>query len=181
MQRVLRLVVTRTVGRTPEELLNDETVKTDLIKELPENCHRILSSPTENRTSIHVLYVLMRLYSNEKPKDGWGKPVKKSYIGIGDDVDRLLRVFSIFKSISSKAEISLQNYRNLLKILMETCLRLEPDDAALQNKYKEFFDKMKVVIDPSLLERWPQLQDNGGYTLIATFAIGCLATFIILK
>lgn len=172
MQRVLRLVVTRTVGRTPEILLDDETVQTDLIKELPENCHRILSSPTENRTSIHVLYVLMRLYSNEKPKDGWGKPVKKSYIGIGDDVDRLLRVFSIFKPISNPAEISLENYRILLKILLKTCLRLEPDDAALQNKYKEFYDKIKVITKP---KRWPQ------GNRIATFAIASLAAFIILN
>lgn len=189
MQRVLRLVIIRTVGRTPEELLSGETVQTDFeeFEEeiLSEESLRILLDETENRTSIDVLCGLMKVYSNEKPNSDWGNPVTGE---IGDDVARLHRevarlhrFFSIFKEISNPAAISLKNYVNLLEKVLLTCLRLEPDDAALQNKYKEFFDKIKVIAGPRLVDRWPQWQDNGGYKLIAAFAIASLTAFIVLR
>ena len=80
------MVITRTVGRTSEELLADEAVKNKLKTILPEEIRRFLLNQ-EGVTSIHVLYGLIQLYSGKEPKSGWGNPVKGSDIGIGDDVE----------------------------------------------------------------------------------------------
>ena len=149
------MVITRTVGRTPDELLADEAVKNKLITILPEESHRILLNPTEGGTSIHVLYGLIQLYSGKEPKSGWGKPVRGSDIGIGDDVERLHMVYSIFKEISDPKTISVDNYTRLLDIMLNACTRLETangahkdSDHALKVKYtgKVLADKLKAIL-----------------------------------
>ena len=172
---VLSLVITRTVGKTPEELLSDETDKTRLKKILSEESHRFLSCPTMGRTSIDVLWGLMRLHSKEKPKDGWGNPVKESYIAICDDVERLHGVFSTFKKISNPAAMSLKQYLSSFKEVLTACKRLEPDDGALENNCQEFFDKLEAIINPNLNDRWPKLQVNGGFKLVCGAALLSLA------
>lgn len=182
---MLRLVITRTVGKTPEELLSDETVKTNLIEILPEESRGFLSCQTMSITSLDVLYGLIQLRSNKEPKSGWGKPVKKSDIEIGDDVERLHRVFSIFKKISNPAAMSLESYVFLLEKVLTACTRLEPDDGAHKNNCQEFFDKLEAIINRNLDDddddRCPQLQVNGWFELAAGFAIASLAAFILYK
>ena len=112
-REVLRLVIKSSVGRTPEELLYDETVKSKVTVVLPENCHRFLSNLTESQKSVDVLYVLIQLYSKKEPKSGWGNPVKGSDTGIGDDVDRLYRIFNICKEISNPGVITVDDYARL--------------------------------------------------------------------
>ena len=148
-------------------------------KILPIEIHRIISCQTESRTSIDVLCGLIQLLSNKNPKSGWGYPVKESDIEIGDDVERVHRVFSIFKLISNPAAISLENYVFLLEKILIACTRLGPDDGALENICQEFFDKLEAIINPNLVDRWPQLQVNGGFELVAGVAIASLAAFIL--
>lgn len=183
---VLSLVITRTVGKTPEDLLSDETVKTRLknkkIKDknvLPENCHRILSCQKESRTSIDVHFGLIKLLSNKNPPSDWGTPVKKNDIKIFDDVERLHRFFSIFKSISNSADISLEDYVSLLQKVLTACTRLGPDDGALDNNCQKFFDKLEAILDPNLKKRWPKL--NRGLKVVTGAAIISLAGFILHK
>ena len=183
---VLSLVITRTVGKTPEALLSDETVITDLKTKkinnenvLPENCHRFLSCQKESRTSIDVHFGLIKLLSNKNPKTGWGTPVKGSDIEIGDDVERLHRVFFIFKEISKPADISLKNYVYLLRKILTACTRLGPDDGTLDNNCQEFFDKLEAIINPNLKKRWPKL--NRGLKVVTGAAIVSLAAFILHK
>ena len=147
------MVITRTVGRTPEDLLADETVKGKLKTVLPEESHIYLSNQKESGTSVGVLYGLIHLYSAEKPKSGWGKPVRGGDIGISADVERLHRIFSIFKEIQDPKIISVDNYTRLLDIMLTACIRLdsadgehEDSDDALKVKCKVLADKLKAIL-----------------------------------
>nr|XP_022344928.1 uncharacterized protein LOC111137658 isoform X2 [Crassostrea virginica] len=169
IQEVLRLVITRTVGKTPEELLADEAVKNKLKTILPEEIHRILSNLEEGRTSVGVLYGLIQLYSGKEPKSGWGELVSGSDIGIGDDVERLHRVYSIFKEISNPKTISVDNYTRLLDIMLTACTRLvtadgehKDSDHALNVKCKVLADKLKAITNPT----WSQSFNKAIYSFI---------------
>ncbi|XP_078337494.1 uncharacterized protein LOC111137658 isoform X2 [Crassostrea virginica] len=153
IQEVLRLVITRTVGRTPEDLLADEAVKSKLKTILPIESHINLSNQKEGGTSVGVLYGLIQLYSAEKPKSGWGKPVRGGDIGISADVERLHRIFSIFKEIQDPKIISVDNYTRLLDIMLTACTRLdtadgehEDSDDTLKAKCKVLADKLKTIL-----------------------------------
>ena len=150
------MVFTRTVGGTPEDLLADETVKNELKTILPEESHSFLSKQEEGGTSIYVLNGLIQLYSGEEPKSGWGKLVRRSDIGIVDDVERLHRVYIIFKGIQDPKTISVDNYTRLLDIMLTACTKLDtPDgehkdsDDALRVKCKVLADKLKAIINPT--------------------------------
>ena len=145
------MVITRTVGRTPEELLADETVKNILKTILPEESHSYIQR--ECVTSIQVLHGLIQLYSGKEPKSGRGRPVRGSDIGIGDDVERLHRVYSIFNEIQDPKTISVDNYTRLLDIMLTACTRLdtangehEDSDDALKVKCKVLADKLKAIL-----------------------------------
>ena len=157
------MVFTRTVGRTPEELLADEAVKNKVKTVLPEESHSFLSKQEEGGTSIHVLYGLIQLYSGNESKSGWGKPVRGSDIGIGDDVERLHRVYSIFKEISNPKIISVDNYTRLLDIMLTACTRLNTADGEIKNsddalkvKCKVLADKLKAILKST----WSQSFDE---------------------
>lgn len=163
------MVIIRTVGRTPEELLADETVKIKLKTILPEHSHSILSKQEERGTSIHVFHGLIQLYSGEEPKSGWGTPVRGSDIGIGDDVERLHRVYSLFKEISNPKTISVENYTRLLDIMLTACTRLntadgehKDSDDALKVKCKVLAEKLKAIINPT----WSQSFNKAIYSFI---------------
>lgn len=147
------MVITRNVGKTPEELLADEAVKNELKTILPEESLSILSNQEKCVTSIHVFHGLIQLYSGNVPKSGWGKPVRGSDIGIGDDVERLHRVYSIFKEISNPKTISVDNYTRLLYKMLTACTRLDTADGehkdsddALKVKCKVLADKLKTIL-----------------------------------
>ena len=163
------MVIIRTVGRTPEELLADEAVKNELKTILPEESHWFLSKQEEGGTSIYVLNGLIQLYSGEEPKSGWGTPVRGSDIGIGDDVERLYRVYSIFKEISNPKTISVDDYTRLLDIMLTACTRLDTADGvhkdsddALKVKCKVLADKLKAIINPT----WSQSFNKAIYSFI---------------
>ena len=150
------MVITRTVGRTPEELLADEAVKIKLKTILPIESHRFITDQKEGGTSIHVLCGLIQLYSGKEPKSGWGNPVKGCDTGIGDDVERLHRVYSIFKGIQDPKTITVDNYTRLLDIMLTACTRLDTADGehkdsddALKVKCKVLADKLKAIINPT--------------------------------
>ena len=158
------MVITRTVGRTPEELLADEAVKNKLKTVLPEESHSFLSKQEEIGTSIswHVLYGMIQLNSGKEPKSGWGNPVKGCDTGIGDDVERLHKIFSICKNISNPVTISVDNYTRLIDIILTACIRLDTGSelrdpygeykdsgGALKVKYKVLTDKLKAIINPT--------------------------------
>nr|XP_022338284.1 uncharacterized protein LOC111133869 [Crassostrea virginica] len=127
-QEVLKLVIIRTDGRTPEELLADEAVKNKLKTILSEESHSFLSRQEKYGTSIDVLYGLFQLYSGKEPKSGWGNPVKGCDTRIGDDVERLHRVYSLFKEISNPKTISVDDYTRMLDIMLTACTRLDTAD-----------------------------------------------------
>ena len=147
------MVIIRTDGRTPEELLADEAVKNKLKTILSEESHSFLSRQEKYVTSIDVLYGLFQLYSGKEPKSGWGNPVKGCDTGIGDDVERLHRVYSLFKEISNPKTISVDDYTRLLDIMLTACTRLDTADGehkdsdhALKVKCKVLADKLKAIL-----------------------------------
>ena len=146
-QEVLSLVITRTVGRTPEELLADETVKNKLKTILPDGSQHCITY----HTSIYALYGLIQLYSGKEPKFGWGNPVKGSDTGIGDDVERLYRIFRIREEISNPVSISVDNYTRLFDILLPTLTRLD-SDGAFKDRHKVLADKLKAISNSTWMQ-----------------------------
>ena len=134
------MVFTRTVGRTPEELLKDETVKKEMKTILPEGSQHLLT----DQTSIHVLYRLIQLYSGNEPKSGWGNPVKGRDTEIGDDVERLYRILKIREEITIPVSISVDNYTRLFDVLLPALSRLD-SDGAFKDRHKVLADKLKAI------------------------------------
>ena len=153
------MVITRTAGKTPTELLADEAVTNKLKTILPEHCHRILSSQTERETSVDVLYGLIQLCSGKQPKSGWRNPVKGSDTEIGDDVERLHRSFHIFKEITNPVAISVNNYALLCGIMLTALTRLD-SEGKLKDKYKVLADKLKAINNPNWSQSVYRILDN---------------------
>ena len=153
------MVITRTAGKTPTELLADEAVTNKLKTILPEYCHRILSSETERETTFDVLYGLIQLYPDKEPKSGWGNPVKGSDIGIGDDVERLYRSFHICQEITNHVAISVNNYARLCGIMLTALTRLD-SEGKLEDKYKVLADKLKAIKNPNWSQSVYRILDN---------------------
>ena len=141
------MVIIRTVGRTPGELLTDETVQINLKRILPVQSHHLLTG----QTSIHALYGLIQLYSSKEPKSCWGNPVKGSDTGIGDDVDRLYRIFRIREEISNPVAISVDNYTRLFYVLLSALTRLD-SDGAFKDKHKVLADNLKTISNSTLMQ-----------------------------
>nr|XP_022341074.1 uncharacterized protein LOC111135366 isoform X3 [Crassostrea virginica] len=158
-REVLRLVITRTAGKTPTELLADEAVTNKLKTILPQNCHRILLSQTERETSIDVLYGLIRLCSGKQPKSGWGNPVKGNDTEISDDVERLHRSFHICKEITNPVALSVNNYARLCGIMSKALTRLD-SEGKLKDKYKVLAYKLKAIINPNWSQSVYRILDN---------------------
>ena len=155
------MVITRTDGKIPEDLLADEAVTSKLKTILPEESQWFLSKQEEGVTSIHVLYGLIQLYSGNKPKSGWGNPIRGCDTGIGDDVERLYRIFRICNEISNPVSISVDNYARLFDILLTAHTRLD-SDGALKDKHKVLADKLKAIINPT----WSQSINKAIYSFI---------------
>ena len=153
------MVITRTAGKTPTELLADEAVSNKLKTILPENCHRILLNQTERETSIDVLYGLIQLYPGKEPKSGWGNPVKGNDTEISDDVERLHRSFHICKEILNPVAISVNNYARLCGIMLTALTRLD-SEGKLEDKYKVLAYKLKAIINPNWSQSVYRILDN---------------------
>ncbi|XP_078337852.1 uncharacterized protein LOC111135368 isoform X2 [Crassostrea virginica] len=159
IREVLRLIITRTAGKTPTELLADEAVTNKLKTLLPEYCHRYLSDQTERETLIDVLYGLIQLYSGKEPKSGWGNPVKGNDTEISDDVERLHRSFHICQEITNPVAISVNNYALLCGIMLTALTRLD-SEGDLKDKYKVLADKLKAIKYPKWSQSIYKMLDN---------------------
>lgn len=123
--------IRRLTGRSVETLLKDLTDQEESkLKEiLSEEFNRIFESKEERKKSVHVLYSLLKFFLEEElwPKSGWGNPVWGKNLGIGDDIERLYRIQTIFREISNPTEISVKGYTRLLDIMYKALMRLDHD------------------------------------------------------
>lgn len=102
---------------------------------LPEESHRIIDSKAE----LCIPYALLQLYLDreQSPKSGWGNPVKKRDISIGDDIERLYRIWTIVRGIAVPDNVSVESYIRLFDIMFEAFTRLDPYDE-FKNDVKAF-------------------------------------------
>lgn len=130
-QEVMAATITRITVKSVETLLNDLTdqQRRKLKEALPEKINRIFESKEERKTSLYVLYGLHRIFLDEElcPKSGWGNPVRGTDIVIGDDIERLYRIQTIFREISYPVTVSVESYVRLLDIMIEALIRLNHD------------------------------------------------------
>lgn len=124
--KVMAAVIEKMTGETVEELLDDKNVKKKVLNLLPIGTNHIANTE-KGKDSIHVLYALLRIFLDEKhhPKSGWGNPVKDKDIGIGDDIDRLYRIFTITINIPTYDIVSVESYNRRLDIMVITFTRLD--------------------------------------------------------
>lgn len=137
--------ITRMTGKSMKKLRENLTdrEKTKLKEVLPQIHHRVIDSETEQGTSFLVLYGLHRIYIDEdqSPKSGWGNPVRGKDIGIGDDIERLNRIFSIVCGISNPVTLSIVDYIRLLDIMIEALIRLD-HDAEFEENLRAFANEI---------------------------------------
>lgn len=126
--------VTRVTGNSVETLLNNLTNQ-EKGKMLHEEPHRIIDSKAE----FCIPYALLQLYLDreQSPKSGWGNPVKKTDISIGDDIERLYRIRTIVRGIAIPDNVSVEKYIKLFDIMLEALTRLDPNDE-FKNDVKAF-------------------------------------------
>lgn len=141
-QDILTAVFTRETGKSAKLLLKNFTDQEEIkLKEvIPEQSRCILYSEEERGTSLNVLYGFHRIFLDEKlhPKSGWGNAVRETDIGIGDDVERLYRIYSTIESyIQNPVNVSIESYIRLLDIIIKTLTRLYP--------FAEFKKKLKKL------------------------------------
>lgn len=123
-QKVMEAIITRITGKSIQELVPDETVKTTLEENMPDEfCHS-----NENKLFI-ISYSLLRIYLDEKyhQKSGWGNPVVEKDICIGDDIERLYNIHSVVCGISEPDIVSVESYIRMLDTMMEVLTWLDPD------------------------------------------------------
>lgn len=130
-QEVVTAVFTRETGKSAKMLLEKFTdqEKNKLKEEMSEKSRHFLDLEEERERSLHVLYGLHRIFLDEKlhPKSGWGNPVRETDIGVGDDVERLYRIYSTIESdIQNPVNVSIESYTRLLDIIIKTLKRLDP-------------------------------------------------------
>lgn len=126
-QEVMAAIITRKTGKSVKTLIDHD--KNKLRGVLSEEHRRILESEEEYATSFYVSYGLHRIYLDEaqSPKSGWGNPIKGKDVGIGDDVERLNRIQTIYSKITNSVTISVENYIRLLDIMVPALTRLDHD------------------------------------------------------
>lgn len=129
-QEVVTAVFTRETGKSAKMLLEKFTdqEKNKLKEEMSEESRHILDLEEEPERSLHVLYGLHRLFLDEKlhPKSGWGNPVREIDIGVGDDVERLHRIYSTIESnIQNPVNVSIESYTRLLDIIIKALKRMD--------------------------------------------------------
>lgn len=151
--RVMAAVIKKMTGKTVRELLDNENVQEKVENFLNDKTNHI-ARKKDGEESIHVSYALLRIFIDEKhhPKSGWGNPVKDKDIGIGDDIDRLFRIFTITEDISNPLLLSVESYHRVLDIMVETITRLDTDA-----QFKE--DIQAFVLKYRSLPRWTNFME----------------------
>lgn len=143
--KVMAAVIKKITGKTAKELLDNENVKKKVENFLPDGTNHIAHTE-EGEESIHVSYALLWIFLDEEhhPRSGWGNPVKDKDICIGDDIDRLFRIFTITKEIYDPKILSVECYNRLLGIMVEAFKRLDRDlDAQFKKDIKAFISKYR--------------------------------------
>lgn len=150
-QDVMTATITRDTGKSVETLLKNLTdqEKCKLKKVLHEQSHRIIESKAENGMSINVSYGLHWIFLDEEksPKSGWGNPVRGTYNGIGDDVERLYKIQIIVCGISNPVTVSVESYIRLLDIMIKALTRLD-SGAEFKEDYKLLSYKLESIRNP---------------------------------
>lgn len=126
-QEVMAAIIARKTGKSVKTLIDHE--KNKLRGVLSEEHRRILESEEEYATSFYVSYGLHQIYLDEaqSPKSGGGNPINGKDVGIGDDVERLNRIKTIYSKITYSETISVENYIRLLDIMVPALTRLDHD------------------------------------------------------
>lgn len=124
--KVMAAVIKKMTGKTVRELLDNENVQKKVENFLKDGRNHITRSK-EGEESIHVSYALLRIFLDEKhhPKSDWSNPVKDEDIGIGDDKDRLFRIFTITENTPDPKLLSVESYNRLLDIMVKAFIRLD--------------------------------------------------------
>lgn len=140
--------IRRLTGRSVETLFKDLTDQEESkLKEiLSEESNRIFESKEERKKSVHVLYSLLKFFLEEErwPTSGWGNPVWGKNLGIGDDIERLYRIQTIFREISNPTKISVKGYTRLLDIMYKALIRLDHDVDSKED-FKAVVQKLKQI------------------------------------
>ncbi|XP_052716887.1 uncharacterized protein LOC128189353 [Crassostrea angulata] len=151
-EEVMAATIRRLTGRSVETLFKDLTdqEKSKLKETLSEEFNRIFESKEERKKSVHVLYSLLKFFLEEElwPKSGWGNPVWGKNLGIGDDIERLYRIQTIFREISNPTEISVKSYTRLLDIMYKALIRLDHDVDSKED-FKAVVLKLKQIKNQS--------------------------------
>lgn len=154
-EEVMAATIRRLTGRSVETLFKDLTDQEESkLKEiLSEEFNRIFESKEERKKSVHVLYSLLKFVLEEElwPKSGWGNPVWGKNLGIGDDIERLYRIQTIFREISNPTEISVKGYTRLLDIMYKALIRLDHDVDSKED-FKAVVLKLKQIKNQSPTE-----------------------------
>lgn len=148
-QEVMAAIITRVTGKSVQELVADENVLNNLISNNVMPIEYYWSIEKENGNSLFnilILHSLLKIHpdANYHPKSGWGNPVRGTDVGIGDDIERLNRIFIIFREISNPVTLSVESYIRLLDIMIEVLIRLDPD-AKFKQDFKALVKKSTSI------------------------------------
>nr|XP_034337105.1 uncharacterized protein LOC117692656 isoform X2 [Crassostrea gigas] len=155
-QEIMGAIITSETRKSVKELVADKNVLENLISDevLPKECYWSIENVNcENSSIIHILHSLLRIHlnANDHPKSGWGNPVRETDFGIGDDIERLNRIYIIFRGISNPVTVSVESYIRLLDIMIEALPRLDPD-AEFKEDFQIIVRKLTSIEIPTLTQ-----------------------------
>ncbi|XP_062605984.1 uncharacterized protein LOC134267782 isoform X2 [Saccostrea cucullata] len=134
-----------------QSYLTDES-KISKVKELLPTEYQSSVSIDSIKKSIPVMYAILQLSLDKghQPKSGWGQEIKDRDTGVGDDVERLYRVHELYREIANPAQVSIDGYTRLFKVLFKAVDRLDVKGQCKED-YQEF------------VKKWENLQRNQWY------------------
>lgn len=152
----MKAVITSETRKSVKKLVADEDVLKNLISDevLPKECYWFIENEKcKNSSIIHILHSLFRIHlsANDHPKSGWGNPVRGTDVGIGDDIERLNRIYIIFRGILNPLTVSVESYIRLLDIMIEALTRLDPD-AEFKEDFQVIVRKLASIELPTLTQ-----------------------------
>lgn len=153
IRNAMKAAIIRMTKTSVEELVGDERNFKILKEILPEESHHILECKYERDMSLYILYGLHQIFLDEQqsPKSGWGNPVREKDIGIGDDVERLYRIFLIVMKMPHPATVSVESYIRLFDIMLVALVRLDAD-AEFEEDYKLLSNRLESIKNRNLTQ-----------------------------
>ncbi|XP_056007087.1 uncharacterized protein LOC130050753 isoform X2 [Ostrea edulis] len=131
----------------PDSYLQDESEIASVKTVLPKEYHSALDPKSEDRHSIPVCYSILKvsLSAEHQPKSGWDQKVKDTDTGIGDDIERVIRAYTLSREIHTPEEISVNGYVRLFEMIMGAVERLDR-----KGKCSEYYRE--------IVRRWGNIQ-----------------------